>query len=308
MKTAALLLALILQTTGLWPRLPASTRDRIATHATTQAASHSEPTHLAVTNLALPIRTTPPSDTPLQFPAGTSALAIDRATGTTLFAQDPTKQRPIASVTKLITILTILSRHNLDEPVTIGQLPSYSSDYVTVGLLPGETYRLGDLVRAALVISANDAADALAIYDSGNLTKFSAQMNIKTASWDITGTRFNNPSGDIDTGNYATADALARIAQLALENPFIRDTVSLSSVSLTSSTGRTLSGVTTNKLLATGRYYGIKTGYTLAAGQCFLGLTRINGHDVITVILGSPDRFGDTEELVNWIGHNYQWL
>ncbi|HSX01054.1 MAG TPA: serine hydrolase, partial [Candidatus Saccharimonas sp.] len=224
------------------------------------------------------------------------------------YAQAPDQQRPIASVTKLITALVILSRHRPDETVTIGQLPAYPSDAELVGLQPGERYQLGDLVGAALVISANDAADALALYDSGTITKFAAQMNLKMSAWGISGTRFTNPSGLQDDGNYATAAALARISQLALANPFIKSTITQTSATFSSTAGRVLTGPSTNKLLATGQFYGIKTGYTQAAGQCFVGLARVGGHDVITVVLGSADRFGTTQELVNWISRNYQWL
>lgn len=304
MKTIALAIALVLHVTGLWPHISQHARDRLANTATARLDAAPTPSATTATNLALPIRTATP-DT-ITFPQDTSIVAIDRASATTLYAQNPTKSRSIASITKIVTILVILSRHSPDESVTIGNLPTYEPGAALIGLQPGETYRLADLVRAALIPSANDAADALAIYDSGNLTRFAAQMNLKMSAWDIPGTRFTNPSGLQD--NYASADALARIALLALQNPFIHDTVSHSSVSLTSTAGRTLTDVSTNQLLATGRYYGIKTGYTLSAGECFLGLTRINGHDVITVILGSSDRFGATEQLVTWIGKNYQWL
>lgn len=308
MKTLALAAALALQLTGLWPYLPAPARDRIAKTAVTPRATvpSTTPTATAVTSLSLPLRASTANQFSLD--SNTSVIAIDRATATTLYAQDSGQQRPIASVTKLVTALVILSRHRPDELVTVGQLPDYDPSAELLGLRPGETYPLGELVRAALVISGNDAADALAMYDAGNLTKFAAQMNLKMADWNITGARFNNPSGLTDDGNYATADALARLSLLALQNPFIRDTVRQPTATLTSTNGRTLTGPSTNKLLSTGRYYGIKTGYTLASGECFVGLTRVNGHEVITVILGSSNRFAETEALVNWISRNYQWL
>ncbi len=308
MKTLALTLALILQTTGIWPHLPDTQRERIASRATGRVLqpvpATAAPTS-SVTSLGLPIRT---GTEAAVFGPTASIVALDRATGTPLYTQNDHRQRPLASVTKLVTVLVILSRHDPAELVTIPTLPSYIPEAELLGLSAGETYRLGDLVKAALIPSANDAADALALYDSGSLTKFAAQMNLKLSSWGIEGGRFSGPSGLQDAGNSTTAEALGRIALLALQNPLIRDTVAQASVSLTSTGGRTLTGTTTNKLLATSGFYGIKTGYTLAAGQCFVGLTRINGHEVITVILGSSDRFGETQTLVNWIGRNYQWL
>ena len=306
MKAIALLVALALQVTGLWPHLPATTRQHLASRAiAAPIAPVATPAPAAITSPQLPVQV---GTEPFRPQAGTSVLALDRATATPLFAQDATKQRPIASVTKMMTTLVILSRHQPTETVTVGKLPAYTPDDDLIGLQPGETYRLGDRVRAALIPSANDAADALALYDSGSATKFAAQMNAKLATWGISGAHFTNPSGLQDAGNYATAEALSKIALLALQNPFITQAVRQSSLSFTSTTGRTLSGTSTDDLLATGQFYGIKTGYTLAAGQCFVGLTRIAGHEVITVVLGSSDRFGETQALVNWIGRNYQWL
>lgn len=308
MRTLALTTALALQLTGLWSYLPATARDRIAATAVSPraAAPATTPPATAVASLSLPLRIS--TTGPVRLDSNTSAIAIDRATAATLYAKDSGKQRPIASITKLMTALVILSRHSPDELVTIGTLPEYDPSAEVLGLQPGEIYPLGELVRASLVISGNDAADALAIYDAGSITKFAAQMNRKLADWDITGARFNNASGLIDDGNYATADALARLSLLALQNSFIRDAIRQPTATLTSTDSRVLSGTTTNKLLSTGRYYGIKTGYTLASGECFVGLTKVDGHEVITVILGSPNRFGETETLVNWISRNYQWL
>ncbi len=237
-----------------------------------------------------------------------SAVAIDTTTGTQLYAKNATAKLPIASVTKLVTALIIVSRHRPDELVTIPTLPPYGYDAERMGLIAGETYPIGDLVRAALINSGNDAADALAIIDAGDIPKFAARMNLKMAEWGIADTRFSNPSGLQDKDNYASAEALGKIAAIALANPFIRSSVTISATTMTSTKGRVININTTNQLLASGRYYGIKTGYTPAAGECFVGLTRINGHEVITVILGSGNRFGDTEVLSNWITQNYQWL
>jgi serine-type D-Ala-D-Ala carboxypeptidase (penicillin-binding protein 5/6) len=305
MKTLALLAALVLQLTGLWPHIPAATRHIVATAATTALVPATAPLSTTATTLPIPVRT---GTETLSFAADTSVLALDVATATPLYSHNADRTRAIASITKLVTALTILSRHEPSQIVTIGQLPTYQPEAEVLGLAAGERYTVSDLVRAALVISANDAADALAIYDAGTVPKFAAQMNRKMSQWGITDVRFTNASGLQDEGNYASASALARIGLLALQNPIIKDTVKLPSTSFQSLGGRTLSGPSTNQLLATGRFYGIKTGYTLQAGQCFLGLTTVSGRDIITVVLGSPDRFGDTQTLTNWISRNYQWL
>ena len=178
----------------------------------------------------------------------------------------------------------------------------------TMGLVPGDTFKLSELLQAALVPSENDAADSLAITDSGSVSAFTDKMNAKMAQWGISGTHFASASGLADSDNYSTAAALAKIAGLALINPVIGETVSKPAISVTSGAGRTYNLKSTNNLLASGQFYGIKTGYTLLAGECFVGLARINGHDVITVVLGSNDRFGATTTLTNFIGRTWQWL
>ena len=233
---------------------------------------------------------------------------MDVGSGSVLFAQNSSRQLPIASITKMVTALVIMGRHNLTDVVTIPTLPSYNPEDERVGLVPGEQYQITDLLEALLVQSANDAADALAIADSGSIPKFSALMNAKMAEWGITGTRFISPSGLVDTGNYASADALSKIARLLVVNSFLRQIISEQSAIITSASGRIINLETTNQLLSGGNFYGIKTGYTAAAGECFVGLTRINGHEVITVVLGTSNRFGTTTTLANWITRNWQWL
>lgn len=166
---------------------------------------------------------------------------------------------------------------------------------------------VGDLVKASLIASDNDAADTLAIDDAGSLKAFITKMNAKLEQWGISDAHFNSAEGLTDTNNYSSAVALAKIAKLALTNPTIASDVKLSTATISDSTGKSFALTTTDELLASGQFYGIKTGYTDAAGQCFVGLAHVNGHDVITVVLHSNDRFGDTMRLLNWIQGAWQW-
>ena len=308
MKTLALLIILVLHGTGIWGRVGESTRTQIASRASGIAAGATIYAGPTASNSGpvqpLPIRMT--TDT-LTLGAA-SAIAIDKDTATVLYSKNADARLPIASVTKLITALVILSRHSPTEKITIPALPTYPKEAETIGLVPGETFTLSDILEAALVPSANDAADALAIYDAGSVTKFAAQMNTKMSQWGISDARFVSASGLQDDGNYASAAALAKIANLAIANPALAKIVKYTTVTISSSTGRTYNLSSTNELLASGRFYGIKTGYTLAAGECFVGLTRVNGHEVITVVLDADSRFGATTTLTNWIGRSWQWL
>jgi D-alanyl-D-alanine carboxypeptidase (penicillin-binding protein 5/6) len=133
-------------------------------------------------------------------------------------------------------------------------------------------------------------------------------MNRLISAWGLEHTRFNNPSGLTDEGNYSSAADLAKLAKLALTNTTFRQIIAQPEASITDLAGRSFTLKSTNKLLADSRFRGVKTGYTLAAGQSFVGLANVNGHDVITVALNSPDRFAETTQLVNWIEKVYLWL
>lgn len=306
MKTVYLGLILAAYLTGLWPALSPQNHLWLANRAVDPnrvTAVASPPPQLPVAG-PWPVQT---GQERLRLPAA-AGMAVDVSSGTVLYTQNTNQQLPIASITKLMTSLVILSGHNLTDTITIPQLPTYLPEDEVIGLQPGEAYQLQDLIRALLVQSANDAADALAIADAGSLPKFAAKMNAKLTDWNINGARFVSASGLTDAGNYATAEALTKIGRLALTNAFIRQTIAEQADTITSGAGRVIILQTTNQLLSTGNFYGIKTGYTLAAGECFVGLTRINGHEVVTVVLGANDRFGNTQTLVNWITRNWQWL
>jgi D-alanyl-D-alanine carboxypeptidase (penicillin-binding protein 5/6) len=286
-NTTSLIVVLVLHLSGLWSHVPPNIKNDIVTSASgTSAVSAPALSYTANELTALPIRVA--ADQPTI--SASAVIAVDRESATELYAKNATDKRPIASVTKLITSLVILSRHSPDDKVIIPALPTYPVEAETMGLTPGDTYSLHDLLAAALIPSYNDAADAMAIWDAGSVTKFAAKMNAKMAEWGIEDTKFASASGLQDTGNYASAQALAKIASLALINPTLRNLVSQSQQTIISSQGRSFNLLTTNALLASGQFYGI------------------NGHEVITVVLGADDRFTATTRLTNWIGHSWQWL
>jgi D-alanyl-D-alanine carboxypeptidase (penicillin-binding protein 5/6) len=302
MRIFALVVTLLLHLSGLWSRLPA------------QAVSVISSADTGTSTQAVAIRTTPTPPLPVQTGSAplslqaTGAYAVDTQTGTVLYSQNANTPHPIASITKLVTALVILSRHKPDTTVTIPKLPTYQTADQTLGFMQGEKYTLQDLVDATLVYSADDGADAMALWDAGSIPKFAARMNAKMSEWGIHDAHFSNPSGLVDAGNGASPAAVAKIAELAMASPVIRQAVGESQGSITSAADRTITFISTDDLLAGGQFYGIKTGYTQAAGECFVGLTRISGHEVITVVLGANDRFGATVQLTNWISQNWQWL
>lgn len=301
LKMLSLTVALLLHLTGMWSLAPQTLRQAIIKDGSSPNLAYTPPQPPALP--PMPVQT---GSSPLTL-TSPSVYALDDATNTVLYSQNADTKRPIASITKLVTTMVVLADHAPSDIVTIPKLPSYQSDDELIGLVPGEQYTVADLVEAALIQSADDSADALAIWDAGSESSFIAKMNAKMHQWQIPDTHFASASGLQDEGNYSTAASVARIAQLAMINPLVSRIVAMPTAQITSSQGRIITLSSIDQLLATGKFYGIKTGYTGAAGECFVGLTRINGHSVITVVLGGTDRFGDTLSLTNWIQSNYSW-
>jgi len=250
-----------------------------------------------------PTTTNPP---PLALSAA-SWYAVDVGSGTVMASNQADTPRPIASITKLATALVIVHDYSPNQVVTVPPLPAYQPDDEVIGLKAGEQFTMRDLLTALLVNSADDAADALALADSGTEAAFVAKMNRAMSDWGVSGAHFSNPSGLVDTDNEVSARAVAQLGLLVLHNQLIRQLVATPSATITDSTGRRFTLTATDQLLQHGQFQGIKTGYTAAAGQCFVGLAAVQGHQVVTVVLGSQDRFGDTLKLIDWIATNYQW-
>jgi len=236
-----------------------------------------------------------------------SVYVVDTTTGTVLYQKNADQARPIASLTKIITILTILKEHKPSEQVTVPQLEPYKSGDALAGLTTGDQLLLKDLVAAALIPSDNDAADALAIYDSRTKDKFYGKMNTIAQEWGMTTARFASASGLQDAGNYASARDVATMARLGLHNKLFKDLTATKTMKITSKQGKVYTLETTNDLLDGVKVFGIKTGYTPASGECLVTRSLINGHEIITVVLSSPDRFGETTRLLDWVTQSYSW-
>jgi len=236
-----------------------------------------------------------------------SWYAVDLTSNQTLAAHKADQRQPIASVTKMVTALVVFRTHKETDIITVPKLPTYGPEDSIIGLKEGEQFTVRDLLAALLIQSANDAADTFAIADSGSIPAFATKMDKLVAEWGIDNADFSNPSGLNDVDNGASAVALAKIGQLGLQNDTFRTFIATPTATIHSRTGTPYVLHTTDQLLQSGRFQGIKTGYTQAAGGCFVGLTTIQGHQVITVVLGSQDRFGDTIKLADWINQNYRW-
>ncbi len=236
-----------------------------------------------------------------------AAMLYDNQSGTVLYAKNADAELPIASITKVMTALVILQNHGLDETVTIPQLAPQTNGSQAMGIVAGEQFKLSEALIGMLTYSANDMAQALAIWDSGSEQKFVAKMNDQARFWNLNHTRYVDATGLASQGGHSSARDLTTLATIVLHSNFFRQATSQPRYSVATLSGKRYYVTTTNKLLGTAGVVGTKTGYTLEAGECLLSLTQRQGHEIIGVILGSSDRFGQTKALLNASYSNYTW-
>ena len=234
------------------------------------------------------------------------ALIYDTDSGVKLLEKDIDTPKPIASLTKLMTALIIMEDHKPSEIVTVGKLPILGLEDQKMGLVEGEEIEVGELLKALLIYSANDAANALAIYDSESIENFSIKMNDKATKWGLTKTKFEDPSG-LSPNNTSSANDLLKIASILSVNDTFKNITSTAYTKVSNLSGKSYDITTTNKILGLGGVVGMKTGFTLEAGQCLITAAQRNGRRIITIVLNSPDRFQESKNMVEWSFKNYIW-
>ncbi len=241
-----------------------------------------------------------------QFGA-TAALAIDIDSAVILYDKNIHQRLYPASTTKMMTALVALENLPLDQVVTV---PKINISPHTINLRPSEQITVENLIYGTLVSSGNDAAEALAASFPGGREEFIKEMNKKAQELHLADTNFQNPTGLDAPKHYSTALDLARIAMYALRDNLFSSIVATQKTSVFSTDGRyehKLQNI--NKLLGTlDGVIGVKTGYTEGAGESLVALTERNGKRVLTVVLGSNDRFGETKKLIEWTYSSYQWF
>ena len=244
-------------------------------------------------------------------PVSARAFLVENpATGETLAQHRAWARVPIASITKLMTVLVTLDHAKWNDVVRVRSDAAQVGES-TVNLRAGERITVGDLVKGALIQSANDAADALADYvGDGDRAAFVAMMNAKAQQLGLDRTHFTRPDGLDARGHVSTAHDVTILAAEAMRIPEVRSTVRRRTARIAG--GRTLH--TWNDLLGAFRgLYGVKTGHTTAAGWCEVGAVRRNGVTLYVTVLGSPTRSqrnADLAALLRWGLSRYRpvWL
>lgn len=230
--------------------------------------------------------------------AAQAAILVDVQTRTVLYSKAAKVKRSPASTTKILTALVAIERGDLNSVVTVSDSSSKTRGS-SAKLRKGEELTLRDAIKVMLLCSGNDAALAVAQHIAGDGAAFAEMMNRCAREVGATSSNFLNPHGLDRPGHYSTAEDLALISLKAVDIPVFTQLVRTRTAEIKGTKGnwpREYSN--TNKLLWTfDGAEGIKTGTTGNAGQCLVALASRNGRQLISVVLGSTNRYRDTELL-----------
>ena len=226
-----------------------------------------------------------------------AGVLFDVRTGKVLWWRHPRLEHPIASLTKMMTALMVANRNRPNERVRISRNAAHTSGSAT-GLLPrGKKVPLEPLLQALIMISANDAAVALAEHDGGSVPRFVKEMNFQAKSMGLTCTHYSTPNGLRDRNNYSCPVDLAELARADLANPRIaRIAQTRNARPRFPIKGKHLYLYNNHYFLQHGlpglsqaQVTGLKTGFTDPAGRCYVTTARLGGHQLGVVLLHSPD-------------------
>lgn len=235
-----------------------------------------------------------------------AAILVDEDSGTVLYEKNADARRPIASITKVMTLLLTFEaleagKISLDDFVPVSE-HAYHMGGSQIWLEPGEEMTLNDMLKAICISSANDAAVAVAEYVGGSEPAFTEMMNARAAELGMTNTHFVNACGLDEPEHLSTArDVAVMSREMLLHHTEVRDYCSIWMDTLR---GGATQLVNTNKLLKSySGITGLKTGTTGKAGVCISASAERDGLRLIAVVLGAAsgkERFQAASTLLDY--------
>ncbi len=235
-----------------------------------------------------------------------SALLMEAATGEILFEHDSTEHLPIASVTKIMTLLLTMEALEagtlkMEDVITVSDYAA-SMGGSQAYMEPGEQMSVDEMLKAVVVSSANDGAVALAEHLAGSESAFVDKMNRRAAELGMNDTLFCNPTGlDDNCDPYSCARDVALMSRELLRHEEILNYTTIWTDSIRNGA---FGLANTNKLI---RFYsganGLKTGSTAKAKFCVSAAAKRDDMQLIAVVLGgetSAERFDDAKTMLNY--------
>ena len=230
-----------------------------------------------------------------------SAILIDADSGQVLFEKNADELRPPASTTKIMTAIMLLEHTKPEDLIRASKIAS-EVDGSSLHLEPGETVTARDMLYALMLRSANDGCVAVAEHIAGSEAKFAEMMTAKARELGAAHTVFKNANGLNEPPNVTTARDLATIATHAIRYPEFNDAVGTKEYVVTRSS-KSLDIILKNHAKFLWKFPGadgIKTGWTVPAGRCFVGSATWNGWRLISVVLDSPNVVEETSALMKF--------
>ena len=243
-----------------------------------------------------------------------SSILVEYSTGTIISEENSNEALPMASMTKMMTLLLIMERIETGK-VSLTDMVPISENAASMGgsqayLEANTKMELDVLLKAVCIASANDAAVALAEYIAGSEDEFVRLMNEKVKELKLKNTVFKNVHGLDADGHVSSAYDMAMIARELLSHELILKYSSIYEDYIKHPNGVSTWIVNTNKLI---NFYegldGLKTGYTVKSGFCITATAKRNGMRLISVVMGEESnkiRNQDTMELLNYGFSNYK--
>ncbi len=233
------------------------------------------------------------------------AIIMDADSKVVLYSKNPDLRFSAASTTKIMTALTALDYFNLKDILTVKQATNEGS---VLGLRQGEQLTFESLLYAMLLPSANDAALTISQNYPEGESSFIIKMNDKARGFKLYNTHYSDTAGLLDSGDYTTPFDLARLASFAIKNDTFRKVVATREKVIYGLNGQVYEVSNLNKLLGVDGVTGIKTGFTEEAGQVLVTSKTEKGKTIIIVVMGSEDRFLDTQKLLDLVTNNLTYL
>jgi D-alanyl-D-alanine carboxypeptidase (penicillin-binding protein 5/6) len=234
---------------------------------------------------------------------------VNATNGTVLASSHADAELPIASITKLMTVIVALQHLQTYDEVRVTAQAAHVGES-RIPLRAGQTVSVHDLLEGALIQSANDAADALAAGASGgDIPRFVEWMNEEAQTLGLDHTHFVRPDGLDAPGHVSTAHDVGVLAQAAMRLPVVREVVRKRTDTIEN--GRIRLHTWNDLLGVFPGLVGVKTGHTDAAGWCEVAAVKRPGYTIYAVILGSPTRSqrnSDLDRLLAWGVARYRML
>lgn len=234
--------------------------------------------------------------------------------GQILYEHNAIEKRPIASMTKVMTLLCVYdsidqNKVSLDDDVVVSARAA-SMGGSQVFLDANATYKLENLVKSIVICSANDSCVALAEYIDGSVENFVERMNAKAKQLGLEATHFENCTGLPAVSQFSCAKDVAKMFSQLIKHPHYFECAKVWMEDFVHPSGRVTGMTNTNKLV---RFYdgcdGGKTGYTSEAMHCLTATAKRGDTRVIAVVVGAPDsktRFKEVSDMFNYAFANYE--